>query len=78
MNKRGLFGPLIMIVLMVLLVWIWVVIVPDVVTPNITSTLSATADAEHSDGVGFFLRMIPWAVPAILIVGLIWMGVSGR
>ncbi|MBR9702824.1 hypothetical protein GOV10_02210, partial [Candidatus Woesearchaeota archaeon] len=71
-------GPLIMIVLLVLMVWIWVVIVPTAVTPNISSTLSATASSEHSDGVGFFLRMIPWAVPAIFIVGLIWLGVSGR
>lgn len=76
MNKRGLFGPIIMLAVLVLVVWVWVIIVPTAVNPSITSTLTATEGDAHADGVGFFLRMIPWAVPAIIILGFIWLGVT--
>lgn len=76
MNKRGLFGPLIMIALLVLIIWVWVIILPTAVTPSISSTLETSASAEHADGISFFLRMIPWAVPVIIVLGFLWLGVT--
>ena len=77
-GRRGLFGPLIVLVLLFMLVWIWVIILPDV-TPIIGDTIEHTqaSTVDHKDGVEFFLRMIPWAVPAIIILGFLWLMVKG-
>lgn len=76
MNKRGIFGFFITFVLLVFLIVVWAIIQAPAVTPAIDIGLAATASAEHADGVGFFLRMIPWAVPFIIIVGMLWMGAT--
>lgn len=78
MSKRGggLFALPIMFIFIVLLLWIWAVILPDAVTPVIASSISDTASAEHSEGIEFFLRMVPWLVPIIFVLGLVWMGFS--
>ena len=78
MNRKGLFAPLIALVLLVMLIWIWALILPAV-TPIISDTITHTqASADpHSDGVEFFLRMIPWAVPLIIILGFLWIMVRG-
>ncbi len=78
MNKvgGGIFALPVMFVFIVLSLWIWATILPDAITPSIDSTITDTADSEHGEGVEFFLRMIPWMVPLIFIVGMFWLGVS--
>lgn len=77
MNRRGgIFGFAIMLVIIVMLVWIWSIITPAAITPSITTTLDATSTDPYADGIGFFLRMIPWMVPLILIIGLLWVGAT--
>lgn len=75
MNKKGMFGPVIMFVLAFMLIWVWVIITPSAVEPAIEEGISGSATAEHSGGVEFFLRMIPWAVPIIIFLGIMWMAV---
>lgn len=76
--KGGLFGPFIVLILLIMLIWVWIIILPSF-TPIIGDTISHTqaSNAEHKDGVEFFLRMIPWAVPIIIILGFLWLMVSG-
>lgn len=76
MDRKGLFGPFIVLILLGLLVFVWAVILPEI-TPLITGTINETSDGPHADGVGFFLRMIPWAVPVIIILGFLWLMVRG-
>lgn len=79
MNRKGLFGPFIVFILLVMLVWIWATILPNI-TPAIGDTISETQTngTVHADGVEFFLRMIPWAVPLILVLGFLWLMVGSR
>lgn len=79
MNRKGIFGPFIVFILLVLLVWVWAIMLPSV-TPVIGDTIASTqaGGTAHSDGVEFFLRMIPWAVPLILVIGFLWLMVGGR
>lgn len=72
MNRRGLFGPLIILVLLFMLVWIWILLLP-IFTPIISTTITSTSGGAHADGVEFFLRMLPWAVPLIIVLGFIWL-----
>lgn len=74
LNRRGLFGPFIVLVLLVLLIWVWVIITPSI-TPIMDSTISQTQSTGvvHGDGVEFFVRMIPWAVPGIIVLGFLWL-----
>lgn len=76
MNKRGIFGMFIMFVLLVLLLIIWASIQESAIGPAIDAGLAGTVGATHADGVEFFLRMIPWAVPLIFIIGMLWMGAT--
>lgn len=76
MNKKGQFGFIIVLILAVMLIYLWLVITPVAVEPFITSTIASTSGATHADGIEFFLRMILWAVPLILIVGFIAWGFS--
>lgn len=76
MNRRGgIFGFVIVLVLLAMLVWIWAIIMPSV-TPSIDSTIAATSSDPYADGIGFFLRAIPWAVPFIIIIGMLWVGAT--
>jgi len=70
------FGFVIVLVLLALLVWVWSIIMPAALTPNITTTLEATSTDPYADGIGFFLRSIPWAVPLIIIIGMLWVGAT--
>lgn len=76
MNKKGQFGFVIVLVLAVLLIYIWLVVSPVAVEPAIDDAIAATAGSTHGDGVEFFLRMIPWAVPLILLIGFAAWGFS--
>lgn len=78
MNKLGggIFSLPIMFVFIVLIIWVWATILPDALTPSIETTIADTAGAEHGDGVEFFLRMLPWMVPLILVLGMFWLGVT--
>lgn len=78
MNRKGLFGPFIVLIILIMLIWVWVIIVPDI-TPIIGSTITHEQQSgiQHADGVEFFLRMIPWAVPVIIILGFLWLMVRG-
>jgi hypothetical protein len=76
MNKRGIFGLVIILVLAVMLVWIWAILMPVAIAPSIDIALNDTASAAHADGIGFFVRMIPWLVPFIFVIGLFWLGVT--
>lgn len=72
MNRRGIFGPVITMVLLAMLIFIWVIILPNI-TPLIGDTLASTSSGPHADGVAFFLRMIPWMVPFIIVIGFLWL-----
>jgi len=76
--KGGLFGPFIVLILLIMVIWAWILILPSF-TPIIGDTIQHTqnSNAEHKDGVEFFLRMIPWAVPIIIILGFLYLLVSG-
>lgn len=77
-NRKGLFGPLIVLIILGLIIFVWVTILPNI-TPIIGGTIqhTQTTGAPHADGVEFFLRMIPWAVPIIIILGFLWLMVKG-
>jgi len=76
--KGGLFGPLIVLILLGMLILIWATILPNI-TPIIGDTISDTQSngTAHADGVEFFLRMLPWGVPLIIILGFLWLTVGG-
>lgn len=76
--KGGLFGPLIVLILLGMLILVWATILPNI-TPIIGDTIADTNGngTVHADGVEFFLRMIPWAVPLIIILGFLWLTVGG-
>ena len=76
MNKRGIFGFAIILVFLILLLWIWATILPDTIVPIIDNAISVTSGDPHADGVAFFLRMLPWAVPLIFVLGLLWVGAN--
>lgn len=78
MNRRGLFGPFIVLIILVMVVWVWIIILPNV-TPIIGTTITheRASKIEQADGVEFFLRMIPWAIPLIIVLGFIWLTVRG-
>lgn len=75
MNKRGVFGVVIFVVLAVFLVWAWSLIAGDLAVIT-DSTISSTSGATHSAGIEFILRSWIWVVPLIVVVGLLWAGVS--
>jgi hypothetical protein len=77
MNRKGQFGIVILLVLAFLLVYAWLIISPVAVEPFIDSTIAATSGSPNGDAIAFFLRMIPWAVPVILIIGFLYWGFSG-
>ncbi len=74
MNKRGVFGFLITFILLIFLLVVWAVIQPVAIGPAIDVGLAGTVSATNSSGVEFLLRMIPWAVPLLFVVGMLWMG----
>lgn len=76
MNRKGVFGFVITLVVLAMLIWIWAIITPAAVTPAMDTALNATANDPHADGVEFFVRMIPWAVPLIIIIGMLWVGAT--
>lgn len=76
MNRRGEggpFAPIIIIFLLVFLIYIWSVLVPAAVAPSIDGAIGATAGKPNGDGVEFTMRMIPWAIPLILVIGFVWL-----
>lgn len=79
MSKRGggIFSLPIMIFFILLLVWVWAIILPTAVVPIIDDTISGDPGIVHGDGVEFILRMLPWMVPLIIVIGLLWLGVVG-
>lgn len=78
MNRKGLFAPLIALVLLVMLIWVWSLMLPDI-TPLVSNSIAHTqaSNDAHADGTEFFLRMFPWAVPIIIILGFLWIMVRG-
>lgn len=68
--------PIIIIFMMLFLVYVWSVLVPAAVAPSIDDAISATSGQPNGDGVEFLMRMIPWAVPLILVIGFIWLMVK--
>lgn len=75
MNRQGSgpFAPVIIIFLLVFLIYVWSVLIPAAVAPSIDDSIAATAGKPNGDGVEFILRMLPWAVPIILVIGFIWL-----
>jgi len=76
MNKKGQFGFILILLLAAVLIYIFLVISPVAIEPFIDSTIASTAGSTHGDGIEFFLRMIPWAVPLILLIGFILWGMT--
>ena len=78
MNRKGLFGPIIVLIILGMLIWVWAIIMPNV-TPLIGGSIQHTqaSGLQQADGTEFFLRMIPWAVPIILVLGFLWLMVRG-
>jgi hypothetical protein len=79
MNQRaqgGPFGPIIVIFTLIFLIYIWSVLTPAAVAPSIDDAIGATAGSPNGDGVEFLMRMIPWAIPVILVIGFIWLMVK--
>lgn len=77
MNRRGgIFAPVILIIMLVLLIYIWSVLIPTAYAPEADRTLSTISGQANADGTEFFIRMIPWGVPVVLIIGFIWLMVK--
>lgn len=77
-RAKGLFGPLIVLILLGLIIYIWILLVPNI-TPILGDTIQHTQQygGPNADGTEFFLRMIPWAIPLIIILGFLWLLVRG-
>ncbi|CAK0746467.1 hypothetical protein CCP3SC15_1440002 [Gammaproteobacteria bacterium] len=75
-QSGGPFAPIIIIFMLVFLVYLWSVIVPNAVAPGIDTSINATSGHANGDSVEFVLRMIPWAIPIILVIGFVWLMVK--
>lgn len=77
-RAKGLFGPLIVLIILGLVIYIWILLLPNI-TPILSDTISNTQvnGGPNADGTEFFLRMIPWAIPLIIILGFLWLMVKG-
>jgi len=75
-NRRGVFAMVITLIVLALVLVVWAVILPEI-TPLIGGSIQATSTAEHHEAVEFFLRMIPFGVAGILVIGFLWLMVKG-
>lgn len=79
MSRRGggIFAIPIMLVVLVLLIFIWVVLVQSAVSPTISNTLTQIqGTGGYADETEFVLRMLPWGVGVIIVIGVIWMAMT--
>lgn len=74
--QAGPFSFVVILAVLFLLVYVWLIISPVALEPAIDTTIAATASSPNGDGIAFFLRILPWAVPLMLILGFLWWGVS--
>lgn len=75
-GQSGPFFPIIIIFFIVFLIYVWSTLIPAAVAPSIDNAIGATAGHANGDGVEFVLRMLPWAVPIIMVIGFIWLMVK--
>lgn len=75
-QSGGPFGPVIVIFVLIFLIYVWSVLVPAAVAPSIDNAIGVTSGRPNGDGVEFLLRMLPWAIPIILVIGFIWLMVK--
>lgn len=75
MRRGNVFGFVIFVVLAVFLLWAWSLMAGDFasITQN---TINSTSTAEHSGALEFVLRTFVWAVPLIILVGLLFWGLA--
>jgi hypothetical protein len=75
-GEGGPFGPVIIIFVLIFLVYIWSVLVPAAIAPGIDGAIATTSGKPNGDGVEFVMRMLPWAIPIILVIGFLWLMVK--
>jgi hypothetical protein len=77
LGRRGFWGPIRLALLLVVLVFVWIVLVPDAVNPGITRSIDSVHGKPNGEMAEMLLRMIPWGFIVILVLSFIWLAVTG-
>jgi len=76
MDRRGFFGPIRLALLLVVLIFVWIVLLPNAVTPGITTSIGVVHGKPNGEMAEMILRAIPWMFVVILVLGFIWLAVT--
>lgn len=75
-GQGGPFAPVIIIFLLVFLIFAWSELTGAAVAPGIDTAIASVEGQPNGEATEFVLRMIPWAIPIILVIGFVWLMVK--